>query len=87
MRPIDRYHCEQTFLRFDDFLDRELTAEEMALVQEHLEHCERCTTELRFEETVLRSVREKIARVKAPPGLLSRITAAMDGVPSERDEP
>lgn len=73
MRPIDRYHCEETFRRFDDYLDRELTLEERALVEEHLEHCERCTREVRFEENVLREVRAKVARVAAPPGLLDRI--------------
>ncbi len=74
MRPIDRYHCEETFRRFDDFLDRELTPEEMALVKEHLEHCARCTSELRFEDTVLREVRSKVARVRVPTGLMDRIS-------------
>lgn len=74
MRPIDRYHCEETFRRFDDYLDRELTPDEMRLVQEHLEHCERCSRELRFEESVLREVRARVRRIAAPPTLLDRIS-------------
>jgi anti-sigma factor (TIGR02949 family) len=79
VRPIDRDQGEETFRRFDDDLDRELTPEEAALIQEHLEHCERCAREIRFEENVLRNVREKVRRVKAPAGLLDRITAALGG--------
>lgn len=79
MRPIDRYHCEETFRRFDDYLDRELTPEEQRLIEEHLEHCERCTRELRFEAHVLREVRAKVSRVAAPVGLLERIKLSLGG--------
>jgi len=77
LRPIDRYHCEETFSRFDDYLDRELTPEEIRLVEEHLEHCDRCSRELRFEENVLREVRAKVRRLAAPSGLLDRITRSL----------
>jgi anti-sigma factor (TIGR02949 family) len=77
VRPIDRYHCEETFRRFDDYLDRQLTPDEKRLVEEHLEHCERCARELRFEESVLREVRAKVSRIAAPPGLLDRIKRSM----------
>ena len=78
MRQIDRYTCEEIFRRFDDYLDRALTPEELTLFREHLEHCERCARELSFEASVLREVRARIARVEAPPDLLSRITHALD---------
>ena len=77
MRPIDRFHCEETFRRFDDYLDRELTAEEQRLVEEHLEHCDRCSRELRFEANVVREVRAKVRRLAAPSGLLDRIQRAL----------
>jgi anti-sigma factor (TIGR02949 family) len=84
LRPIDRYNCEETFRRFDDYLDRELTAAEMELVREHLEHCERCTRELAFEESVLREVRQKVQRVTVPSDLLSRISRALDDAETSR---
>lgn len=88
MRPIDRYHCEETFRRFDDYLDRELTAEETRLLEEHLEHCERCARELRFEARVIREVRAKVARITAPPSLRGRIARALadDGL-NDKPEP
>ena len=65
--------CEETFRRLDDYLDRELSPDEMEAVRRHLERCAICAAEYRFDETVLRQVREKIAHVKAPPGLLDAI--------------
>ena len=85
MRNLDRFSCEESFRRFDDYLDRELTPAETELFREHLEHCERCTRELRFEAGVLREVRSKIARVQAPPDLLSRISRALSD--AEGSEP
>ena len=85
MRPVDRYNCEQTFRRFNDYLDRELTPAEMAMVREHLEFCERCARELAFEGSVLREVRAKVSRIAAPPDLLARISRALDH--AENGEP
>lgn len=74
MSRIDRLTCEETFRRLDDFLDRELSPDEMRRVQEHLDTCEACTREFRFEASVLESVKAKLRRIAAPSDLLSRIT-------------
>ena len=78
MNPIDRYSCEEVFRRLDDYLDRNLTPDEIRLVREHLEICEICAAELRFEESVLRQVRDKAQRLAAPAKLLERITRAIE---------
>jgi mycothiol system anti-sigma-R factor len=69
-----RYTCEQVFARLDDFLDRELSAAEMRLVQEHLDTCATCAREHRFEAALIRDVRQKVTRIDVPPGLLVRIS-------------
>ncbi len=74
MKPIDRYTCEETFRRLDDFLDRELSPEEIKRVDEHLAVCEVCASEYCFEAGVIREVRAKVQRITAPPDLLSRIS-------------
>jgi anti-sigma factor (TIGR02949 family) len=76
---LSRFTCEEAFRRLDDFLDRELSAAEMTLVHEHLEICEGCAREFRFEESVLTNVRAKMAqiRVELPPGLQARVLAAL----------
>ena len=75
-----RFTCEEAFRRLDDFLDRELGPAETRLVHEHLEICEGCAREFRFEESVLRGVREKMARidVHVPPDLHARVLAALE---------
>ena len=34
--PLDRMSCEEAFRRLDDYLDRELSPDEMRQVEEHL---------------------------------------------------
>lgn len=73
MTDINRLTCEEIFRRLDDYLDRELTAEEMARVREHLETCEVCAREYDFEEKVLVNLRDRLRRIDAPRDLLSKI--------------
>jgi anti-sigma factor (TIGR02949 family) len=73
----DRLTCEEAFERLDDYLDRELTADQMRLVHEHLEICAVCASEYRFESGIIAGVREKLRRVAVPEGLRARISALL----------
>jgi anti-sigma factor (TIGR02949 family) len=73
MDPVSRFTCEEAFRRLDDYLDRELSPEEMAMVREHLATCAACTREFTFEASLLTAVRHKVQRIDVPPGLLERI--------------
>lgn len=75
--PLDRLTCESAFRRLDDFLDRQLSAEEMQRVEEHLHICEACTREFAFEASVLAGVRRKLRSIAAPAELLARISAQL----------
>ena len=75
--PLDRMTCESAFRRLDDYLDRELSADEMRLVEEHLHICEVCSREFTFEASVIAGVRRKLQAIAAPPDLLARITARL----------
>lgn len=75
MHPPDRFTCEEVFSRLDDYLDRELTAEEMRLVREHMETCAACASEHRFEAGILEGVRGKLRRLAVPEDLMARISA------------
>ena len=77
--PLD---CRQAFERLDDFLDRELSPGEMIQVRAHLEECERCATEFRFEERVLDGVRARLRRIKVPADLAERIAKALRAEPT-----
>lgn len=79
MHSPDRFTCEEVFARLDDYLDRELTPEEMRLVKEHLATCAACASEHRFESGVLQGVREKLSRLSVPSDLMARISARIAG--------
>ncbi len=49
MNVPDRLTCEEVFARLDDYVDRELSAEEARLVEEHCAVCDVCAREYRFE--------------------------------------
>ncbi|HEU4333258.1 MAG TPA: zf-HC2 domain-containing protein [Candidatus Eisenbacteria bacterium] len=83
MNDINRLTCEEVFRRLDDFLDRELTADEMTRVREHLETCETCAREYAFEEKVLVDLRAKLRRVSAPEDLLAKITRSIEQLKKE----
>ncbi len=76
-QPVNRVTCEEAFRKLDDFLDRELSAEDMRVIEEHLEICAACTREFTFEASVLYGIRRKLPRIAAPPDLLSRISAEL----------
>lgn len=85
MTAPSRLTCEQVFARLDDFLDRELSAEEMYLVREHLDTCAACASEHRFESTFINDVREKLVRIDVPPGLALRIAKRLGDAASAGD--
>jgi len=74
MSSINRLTCEETLRRLDDYLDRELTPQEMVRVREHLETCEVCAREYNFEGKVLTDLKAKLRRVKAPEDLIAKIS-------------
>ena len=77
MTHLSRYTCEEAFRRLDDYLDRELSTEEMALVKEHLEICAGCAREFNFEESLLNGVRSKLRQIELPPTLQARILGVL----------
>ncbi len=70
---VDRYTCEQVFSRINDYLDRELSADEMEKVRAHLDTCSECAGEYAFESTVLADLKAKLRRIDLPPTALTRI--------------
>ena len=73
MTQIDPYTCREAFARLEDYLDRELPADEIDKVEEHLRICEICAPEFAFEERVVGTIRQKLLRVDAPSELQARI--------------
>ena len=85
MSSVNPMTCSEVFQRLDDYLDRELTPEEVERVRSHLELCAVCAAEVRFEESVLRSVRGKLQRIALPAGLEARVWREVMRAQRERD--
>jgi anti-sigma factor (TIGR02949 family) len=83
MAQIDWYTCEEIIRRLDDYLDRELTAHEMQLVQDHLELCALCASEYAFEASTLERLRDKLQRIPAPADLMTRVSRALERAQGE----
>ena len=75
---LDGYTCEQAFSRLYEYLDRVLSPEEEALVQQHLSLCEECVRHFGFEAQLLARIREKCRTGRAPEQLRRRIEQLID---------
>jgi hypothetical protein len=77
MAHIDRYTCQETIERLNDYLDRELAPDEMQLVIEHLEVCAFCVREFQFEARLLQELQAKLNALRPPEGLLDKVRHAL----------
>lgn len=66
-------NCSETLQRLYEYIDRELSNEEQAEVQRHLDDCPPCRDRFKFEENVLRQVRRCCRDVSAPPSLVEKV--------------
>jgi anti-sigma factor (TIGR02949 family) len=84
----DRYTCEQVFRRLDDYVDRELTAEETKRVEQHLATCAQCASEARFERGLVDGLKAKMRQIDVPDSLVARIETALNRNrgPDDREE-
>ena len=58
--------CFEATARLHLYIDRELSAEEIEIVQEHLAECPRCTCRFRFDLQVKRLIHERCRIAHAP---------------------
>lgn len=66
-------NCREAIDRLYQYIDRELSLEELDEVQLHLKRCPPCLDLFRFEENVLTVVGEKCREVSAPADLRDRV--------------
>ncbi|HET8910219.1 MAG TPA: zf-HC2 domain-containing protein [Ktedonobacteraceae bacterium] len=59
-------NCMETVARLHLYIDRELSVEEVAIVQQHLTSCPSCECRFHFDLKITRLLHEKCAVDKAP---------------------
>ncbi len=65
----DCMDCIETVARLHLYLDRELSAEEVAIVQQHLVDCPHCDCRFHFDLGLKRLIHERCTIEHAPPYL------------------
>lgn len=76
--PIDLYGCHEALERLDDYLDRELSAEETAKVRLHLRICRVCSKKFAFEAQFNVALREKLVRLDVPANLQEKVARPLE---------
>jgi anti-sigma factor (TIGR02949 family) len=72
--------CEAILRRLDDYIDRELSPEEMRAVEAHIAECLRCADRYRFELSLMRGIRSRLRRLGLPGALVARIRVRLASV-------
>lgn len=70
----DYYSCEEAVKRLNEYLDHEMTSMERVVVLKHLEICRPCLRRFTFEQTLVVSLRQKVALLCAPPTLREKLS-------------
>lgn len=70
--------CEAILGRLDDYIDRELSPEDMRMVERHIEACLRCADRYRFEISLIQEIRSRLRRIRLPGDLVARIKLRLD---------
>lgn len=78
MKKLTACDCEEAFRRLGDYLDRELSPDEIEMVKAHLALCQTCAMEFHFEETLLAELKIKARQAPTPPELLESILQTLD---------
>ena len=71
-------NCDEALRRLYQYIDRELSPDELAEVQRHLDACPPCRERFTFEADVLRLVRKCCRDVSAPSDLVERVRRICD---------
>jgi anti-sigma factor (TIGR02949 family) len=77
------FDCAETFRRLGDYLDRELSPDEIAMVKRHLELCKVCASEFRFEEQLLSELKRKAQTSSMPDDVRASVMKALDQARAE----
>ena len=70
--------CKEAAARLDDYVDRELSARELQLVERHLKICHECAKKFAFEAGLINGLRQKVSQLEVPPQMVANIKALLE---------
>ena len=77
------FDCKETVRRLWDYLDRELTATDMAGIDAHIAQCDKCPAHFAFERQFLAAVKAARTQHTAPDALRARVRATLGLAPTD----
>jgi len=69
----DCMDCVETVARLHLYIDRELSDEEIVIVQQHLENCKQCDCRFHFDISIKRLIHERCTAERAPDYLREKV--------------
>lgn len=76
---MDCLDCVQATARLHFYLDRELNAAEVSIVQQHLSGCPHCHCRFHFDQHLKRLIHERCTIVRAPSHLREAVMRLAQG--------
>lgn len=70
----DYYSCEEAVKRLNEYLDHQMTDAERVVVMRHLEICRPCLRRFTFEQTLVVSLRQKVAILCVPDAVREKLS-------------
>jgi anti-sigma factor (TIGR02949 family) len=70
---LEYNQCQEAVKKLTEFLSHELRSDEESEVKRHLSQCRGCFAKFHFEETLLRTIRDRAEQVRAPGALREKI--------------
>lgn len=83
---LEYNQCQEAVKKLTDYLSHELHGDEETEVKRHLSQCRGCFAKFHFEETLLRTIRDRAEQVRAPGALREKIMTLLsrpNDTPSE----
>lgn len=78
--------CYETVARLHLYIDRELSVEEVVVVQQHLTNCPKCDCRFHFDMKLKRLIHERCTIVKAPAHLREAVLRLASSASGEQVE-
>lgn len=69
--------CKEALRCLDDYIDRELSREEIERVERHLRICHACSRKFATEASFVQQLRGTLDHLAVPPQLMSRISIVL----------
>jgi anti-sigma factor (TIGR02949 family) len=83
---LEYNQCQEAVKKLTEYLSHELRDDEETEVKRHLSQCRGCFAKFHFEETLLRTIRDRAEQVRAPGVLRDKIMSLLarpSNTPSE----